>query len=311
MNQLIRGATSQTLTHIPMGLATSVSFSLENLSRGPGDSDRVLASGGATVASWSLTTNAVAGANTLDSRKVAVTATTGASLGAPAVLVSADGSSRELVTVAGITSGSIVRLESGLAGTYASGSTLAGVLLTASIPDAVGSNEVIFNNEDPIRIVWTYTLDGMVHRVPFPVSLGRHTSTDFAIGDAVIKCKNLYPGIADRMPDQSDFQKMVAELALDVADDLRVKGIVPERFLSGSVGTRILISRILSHRADQGYKPGNSESQDGEYAAWARQDYRRRIENASIGLPGEGAQQTENVNDTATAPAYRPFTLTL
>lgn len=310
MNRLIKDATNQTLTHVPMGQASSVTWSLEDLTVGSGAAGRVLASGSASVASWTLTTSAEAGPNTLDSRKATVAATTGASIGAPAVIIAADGS-RELVTIAAITSGASVKFEAGLSGTYPSGSTIAGVLLTAAIPDSIGSNTTLWNNQTPIRIVWTYTVDGVIHRVPFPVLLDRHTQGDFPVADAVRKLKLLYPDIGSRLPDAASLDKMAIELAEDVADDLRMRRIDPEQFLIGPTGTRILVSRMLSHMADQGYKPGHNESPDGEYAVWARGDYRRRLEALTVGLPPEGSQQTDVVNDVITGPEYRPFTLAL
>lgn len=310
MNTLIRDATSQTLTHVPMGQASSVTWVLEDLTAGAGSASRTLASGSATVASWTLTTNASAGPSTLDARKASVAATTGAAIGAPAVIKGADGA-RELVTIASIVSGSSVKFESPLSGTYASGSTVAGVLLTASIPDSIGSNSTLFDNDTPIRIVWTYTLDGAIHRVPIPVKLARHTQGDLAVGDAVARLKRLYPDLASRLPDHADLDRMAVELAEEVADDLRMRGIDPARFLFGPGGVRILIARIVAHMADHGYRPGNNDAPDGDFAMWARQEYRRKLEAATIGLPGEGAQQTTIVNDIIKGPDYKPFTLAM
>jgi hypothetical protein len=291
-----------------MGQASGVTWALEDLTAGAGTANRTLASGSATVASWTLTTNAAAGPNTLDARKASVTATTGSSIGAPAVIKGADGA-RVLVTSASITSGASVKFEAPLSGTYASGSTVAGVLLTASIPDSIGSNSTLFDNDTTVRIVWTYTLDGMIHRVPIPVKLGRHTQGDLAVGEALTRLKRLYPDLSGRLPDGGDLDKMAMELAEEVADDLRMRGIDPARFLIGPGGSRILIARILAHMADHGYRPGSNDLADGDFVTHARQDYRRRLEAATIGLPGDGAQQTTIVNDLAIGPEYRPFTL--
>lgn len=308
MATLIFNGTGQTLTHTPMGVASSVTFSLEDLTRATDDADRVLASGSPSVASWTLTTDEAAGPSSLNPRRIPVASTAGASIGAPALLVSPDGS-RELVEVAALSANAYVEAAAPLAGSYPVGSTLYGVRITATISDAIAANEDIFDQQRELRIVWTYTVDGRVFRIPEAIQFLRHDSSVIAVASVVNRLVKMYPDIRARLPDQSNFEAIVSEVAVDVECDLRSRGIEPAQFLPGPNGLPLMCAAVVRHVASMGYAPGSfEEGAYGEYYRIADKQYLNRLDNLTIGFPNKGTHET-NRDDQSVAPKGRGLTL--
>jgi hypothetical protein len=307
-NRIIFGQTGQTLRHIPTGVASAATFVFEDIEVGEDNADRVIAEGAATVASWTLTTNAAAGVTQSNAKRISVTATTGAALAVPAVIVASNGT-RERFEVGAIASGSYIEAASPLAGEYASGSTVYGLLMTASVPDDFAADEDGFKLGHALRVTWVYTVGGLVVRVPELVEFVRHNvGADQFVGEVSIRLRKLYPQLAQTLGDDIDFDAIVSLMADEVADDLRAKGIAPERFMIGQRGRRLLEARVLMHAGIIGYAPGQTEQ--ATWAARAEHQYQAQLSSATIGEPGHATAETDADTDTAAStPKYRGLTL--
>lgn len=311
---LIYGQTGRTLRHVPPARVTSATYAIEDLTRADDAADRVLASGSATVASWSVVSTAIAGATQATPARVVATTTTGATVGAPAAIVSPDGST-EIFEVAAVSANAYLEAETDLAGVYPVGSTVHGILVTASVPDAldgVTTDEDFLEQERPLRVVWTYTIGGLAYKVQDRIELVRHTdAATVDVGAAILRVRKLYPDLPDRLPERASLDVIAAEVAEDIADELRQRKIAPERMLLGPAGVRLLTLGIVAHAGDLGYAPG-ATSTDGTWARLAADRYRQRLEALLVGEPGGGTTETTHVADTAsTTPSehYRGPTL--
>lgn len=297
MNKIVFEQTGQTLRHVPMGVASSATFLLEDLLYSIGQAERVITSGAATVASWTLTTTAVAGPTQTDGTRISVSATTGATVGAPALIVAPDGT-RELLKMAGVAAGSYVEAASSLAGVYPVGSTVYGVLMTASVPDAFAADEDLFKLGHPIRVTWVYTLDGVKRRVPELVEWVRHdVAADGVVGDAVLWLSEAFPDCRERIPDHADFDAMAKLMATEVANDLRARRIPPERFLVGDRGRALLCKRILAHLADLGWAPGAHEL--AQWTETTERRYAAALSSLTVGEAGLVTAETSRAEDTS------------
>lgn len=304
---IIFGLTGQTLRHVPTGVVSGASFVLEDLFYPVGQAERTIASGSATVASWSLTTDAAAGANQRNAKRIPVAATTGASIGAPAVIVTADGR-RELFEVAAIASGDYIEAAHELAGEFASGSTVYGVLVSASVPNDYAADETELQNEHPLRVKWTYTLDGIERVVPELVEFARSGPSDALVGEAVTFLVKAYPDVAKRLPDGAELAPIAVLMADDVAADLRAREIDPAQFSAGDRMRRLVVQRVLAHLGDLGYSPGNSDQT--AWAERARIEYRRQLESLTIGRPGNAtAEPSKRDDSTSENPSTRHRTI--
>lgn len=309
-HRIIFGQTSQTLRHVPMGVASAATFVLEDIERSVGDSARTITSGSPTVASWTLTTNAAAGVDQANPKRVSVAATTGAAIAVPAIIAAPNGT-RELLEIGALSSGSYIEAASPLAGEYPSGSTVYGVLMTASVPDVFAADETLFDLGHALRVTWTYTVNGAVVRVPEFVEFARHNvAADQCIGEAAIRLRKLYPQIAQTLGDDVDFDTVVRLMAEEAADDLRARGIAPERFMLGQQGRGLVEARVLMHAGTLGYAPGRVDQ--ATWATNAERQYRSRLSSVTIGEPGHATAETEASTDTAgptPSRKYRGLTL--
>jgi len=311
MQRIIYDKTGQTLRHVPPARVESATYVLEDLSRSDTDADRILGSGSATVPTWTVTSTAAAGRGTASPARITAATTTGATVGAPAAITSPDGAA-EIFEVATVSANAYVEAEAWLAGAYPVGSTVRGVELSAPVPDVLAADEDILEQRRPLRIVWTYTLGGRTVLAQDLVAFVRHThAATVDVGAAILRVRERYPDLADRLPPRASLDRLAASLVEDVEDDLRQRKVEPERFLLGPAGARLLELRIVAHAGDLGYAPGNTPT-DGRWARVAADRYRERLEALLLGEPGSQTLVTSLVTDQApTGPdqTYRGPTL--
>lgn len=302
-HQIILDATSRTLAHVPPGYVSSATYAIEDLSRGLEDAARVLSSGACTVASWTITTSAAAGPTQTNGRKLSTASTTGAAIGDPSVVTGTDGT-REIIEIAAISSNSYVEALTGLAGTFASGSTVRGIKLTAAIDDADAADEDLLERQAPLRIVWTYTLDGVRYVVQEPVEFVRQTEAGPSVGEVLTAIDKLYPDMKSRTPDGTRWDTMIAELGRDIRVDLRARDVDPEAFMAGEAAISLYVAKVCEHAGWLGYAPGSQDQ--AEWAEKAAKRYRQRLESLTIGTAGRGVLETRLTTDTAaSSPSER------
>jgi hypothetical protein len=284
---LVGVITGQLLRHVPMGEASSARFVLEDLAYSLDQpAERVIASGSATVASWSSTTTATAGPTQSNGRRIEVDEVEGADLRAPAVIIAPDGA-RELFEVRALDDEDAPYLEaaSTLAGVYPAGSTVRGVLMTAPVPDEFAANLTRYRLQHPLRVTWTYTLDGFVRRVPEWVEFTRYNvAADELAGEAVIWLSIAYPDCRERLPDDGQLDRIAELMTKEVANDLRARRVPPERFLVGDRGLALTVAKLLEHLGELGWSPGKTDQIRWAERAAAR--YRERLDSLTIGEAG-------------------------
>lgn len=305
-HRIIFGQSGQTLAHTPAGYVASASYVIENLRFGPTDASRTIASGSATVASWSLTSSATSGPTTTTPRKFSTASTTGATIGDPAQLVAADGDA-ELVVVGAISSGSYVETVSPIAGTYPSGSTLRGIKLSTTFPNAYAADEDELEREPPLRVTWVYTLGGVLWRVPELIEWSRHSVGDLDLAEAILVVRELYPDIT-RLPDGANLERAAARLAEEVRDDIRARRLDPAAIMLGPGGRGLLAARIVAWASVQGYSPGPSEHPS--FMRWAIGDYQAKLANLTVGLGSRGTLGVD-VTDNPNPNSIQPLTFAL
>lgn len=300
------GDTSQTLVHVPSGYVSAATYSIENLRYSTDDAARVIDSGSATVASWSITSSAVAGPTSANARRVSTASTTGASIGEPAQLLAPDGET-ELVEVSAISSASYIETVAPIAGTYASGSTLRGIKLSASFPNAYAADEEELEREPFLRVTWTYTLSGRTWKVPELIEWSRHSCGDLDIGAALLELRVLYPDLSSRLPDGTSLEHVAKTLAIRVQDDLRARKLDPTMVLLGPGARALLVARIAEWASLMGYSPGASPLRD--FQASASAEYLRELANLTVGLGVTGSRSVDvtdsTKNSTANPISYR------
>ena len=304
-NRLILGQTGQTLRHIPMGVASAVSVALEDLSYSTEDSaNRDITIGSPVVASWSITTTAVAGPTQTNGQRISASSTTGATIGGHAMIQAPDGT-REVFEILRVSSGAYIEAVSPLAGVYPSGSTVYGIGITVTVDDAFAADEDRYKLGRPLRVTWTYTLDGKKRHVPELVEWVRHEPADQYVAEAAIWVGKAYPDAWARLPDGADRDVIAKLMAAEVASDLVARGIDPGSFLTSDRGRGLLVGRIVAHLTDLGWSPGGSDP-----AAWAdraHRMYREKLLGLTIGEPGGATAISDPNTDTAHEQPSRKY----
>lgn len=300
LHRLLYGETSRELWHTPPERVSSATYTVEDIAFEIGSTQRsIVSSTAASVDSLSLTTDDAAGAGEANPRRVPVASTTGAVIGDPCVIVSADGSS-EAFGVEGIGSGAYLIADRELTGAYASGSAVYGVRIVGAFPDDTGDDEEYTEEGRVLRVVWTYDVRGKTRRVQEQIRMVRHdhagdldyaAARDFAIA--------VFPDIKDRMPqtDPRQLDRWILAAAQEVNATLRRQGIVPQDHLHGDDITRATAYRALIFAGQNSACP--AAMSPSEFIEEMRFEYKNTIGAMVTGLPGAETADVPAINDTA------------
>ena len=279
----------------------TATYEITDLTRGQDAADRVLASGAATVPAWSLTLDATAGPSQPDGTVIPVATTAGPELGEVVVVTESDGAF-EAVTVGAVEADDYLRASSLLAGTYAAGSTVQSVTITAPAPIGLYSFEAALDDGRPLRVEWRYSIGGVERRVNEPIQLTRQTHATASTGPAVAYVRQRYPQLAGQLSEAQALDGLAEASLGRVELDLLARHIDPAAFVLGSQGKILLATRIILEAAISGFSPGMRELD--RFIGDMRTDYTTQLEAIVIGAPG----RESFVLDTEAVSHERPDT---
>lgn len=294
---IIYERTGQTISHVPPARASNPTYLIENID--PDAATRLIDSGAATNPSWTITTSAAAGADQRNQQRLSTANTSTVAIGDWCSVVAPDGA-RESFRVKKISTNSYIESETALAGEYPSGSTVQGIEFTATVPDSLAANETILTGRQELRVVWTYEIDGRVHKVPCPIEFVRHTSAvDALVGEAMSYIRDVYPDMPGRLAEGADLERIVSRMAERVANDLRRNEREPELFMTGPQGLDLVVARVLLLGAQQGYAPGGT-TPDRRWREECQAAYDALLAVIVAEEPGDGVVLLDHATDTAT-----------
>lgn len=300
-HRVLYGETSRTLEHVPHMRVSAATYVIEDMHRSIDDSERELASGAATVASLSLTTDDVAGAGEADPRRIPVASTAGASIGDPCVLVAADGTT-EAVVIDAIAAGDYITADRELTGRYASGSTLLGVKVTAPFPDDAGRDDDYTDHGTALRVVWAYQVGGRMTKVQEQVRMVRHdTAGDLSLAAVEQTCVDMFPDLKNRMPttDPGQLRRWIDIASRMVQAEFRRRKVDPLQALHGDDVVLAVAYQTLIIAGQNSACPADMSSQD--FIDQMRAELKNVLGAMTHGEPGEDTADLERGTDTATA----------
>jgi hypothetical protein len=304
LHRIVFGKTGQVLEHLPARPVSSATYVVEDLGEPLDGADRELASGSATISGVSLTTDAAAGPREADPRKVQVASTTGATTG-PWWIEDASGIG-ELVVVIGVTSGDSLLARDHLLRSYASGSTIKPLAITASFPDAVAADEDML--EQQLRVVWTYTIDSRSRREQEQVRVVRQTSPDVQPNEVVDFCRSFAPDMAASLRHRQ--LETWTQLAVKLVSALaRAESIEPTQLLAGDRSTELVGWRVLQMAGENGYAPGQIKPAD--FAAAMAVHFERCWSRLTVGAPGLEAVEIDEDDEQVTTKERSRLSLAL
>jgi hypothetical protein len=286
---------AQTLVHVPPGVVASATVEIADLTQDEDGDDRfILASGAATVDTYSTTIAADAGAGEADPRLL-THAGSSATAGRTYAITASDGSYETFVAEA--VSSTTIRASVPLSA-YASGSTVSGIQLSCSFPAISANDEDLFDGNPPLRVRWTYTFREQLYQEDEIVRLVRHKPRLAGLGAVEAALRSSWWELVKQIPRTPNaLRDLVSSVADRLQTKLRARGIEPESFMLGAPGVELLQQACVLRLADQGCHPENRDpqafrdEQEAEFArlwAWLTQ-----------GRSAEGAADVDRVTDTA------------
>lgn len=252
--------TGQTLYHVPPLRVVSATYSIEDTTRDEDASDRVIASGAASVDSYSANVNADSGRGQPNPRRINISGMGSPTIGRPYIIEASDGQA-ETKTLEAIGS-TYLLMSTEVKGSYTNGDDVYGIQISASFPDGTAADESIFDDDRPLVVVWTYTIGDHQKIVDEQIRLVRGTATAQYLGQAEIVFNERWEELVTPMRAKPSAVRQLAKVCADwISPRLKYKGIDPDDFMRGEQGLDVLVERMALHAAENGFIPTNREQE--------------------------------------------------
>lgn len=292
---------AQALTFAPHKRVTSATYIIENfVMYASGSDDRTIASGAATLNPCDTTISQAGGPNTADPRLLVVAAATNLTSSHRYVITDNVNGQNETFTVDSL-QGLNVKTEVPLLHAYPNGSAVQGLELSANIPAETASDTTILNNDEPLRIMWQFTLDGVLTNFQELIRIVHHNRGDVDVDGVVKEIQTAWGGFGVRFEDGRNMRGMVMFAIRDIERVLMSRNIKPEEFLMGHQGFHIAYWRTLWHMAMLGNHPPNVDIES--FKDECKAQYEGALNTVVTGHPGVEIKKTDSVNDQGTPKA--------
>lgn len=302
---IIFGKGAQPVLHIPPVYVASATYAIEDLSRSEGASDRFIVAAGtaATVDATSTTTTAVAGRGQVDATRLSVNAIGGFVVGRTYAVQNTGDGLTVLFRLEAIGASYLIA-KTPFTSAFASGSTVRGVQMEATFPQASADNMQFVDDERTFRATWTYTLNGLPVRPWENIEVRRGSPEERYLADAELAIREAWPELVGQIgPRTNALRDFVRFAQRRLCAMLRQKNVDPDEFLAGAQGLEILIARTILHLADQGHAPKTRNVED--WRTDAAREFRTLWDNLTVGRAGHGVVDVPREDDQATAPSSR------
>lgn len=298
--QVIYGGGAQLLRVVPVDLGgkpvrpSGATYGIGDLRRSLTAADRVVVAAGtvASVHSFSQTTTAAAGMATADPRVVAVASTVGVSPGHRLMLTNPKGD-RELLTVDSVTATS-VRARADVVKTYPTGSTLAGVEVICTFPEAEAADEQrLIDGGGPYAL--DLVIDGSDRPgMRFFVEIVRHRALPLC---SIEDLAELDVVAATLGGDRVDPQTAIRRASFELQTRLRLVGIDPS-YTTYADAARLACTYLAAYHVLKTAKGPGAEARAADYKEQARITIDAMISAQNV----VGAMKLSRSTDTAPSP---------
>lgn len=298
LHEVYFGGGNQSLVHVPLARPSSASYAIEDLTESDDGAARfiVAAATAATVDSYNQTLSAAAGPREADPRLVTFTTGTAPTVGVWYALEHADGRSERVLCVGGTTT--TLRCSVPLAGSFPIGSTIRGIQTSGTFPLAAAADEDRFENDEPCRVTWSYTMRGLTWNISELVRLQRSRAEARHLAEVAGALQLGWPELVmQACPTPDALDQIVRYAARRIDARLRGKSIEPAEFFSGTQGFDVLLQRSLLHLADLGHYPKTRQAE--AFREDCRKEFALLWDGLTVGQSGKGTIDLDRGTDTA------------
>ncbi len=293
----------QDIEHYPPVRVSSATAIIEDLYEDEDDADRVLqASASATVDNTSANIDIDIGPETADPYRV--NACGGNLVVGRTYVIEATGGESEVFKCASA-GPSGIRSESPIMGSYsADDARIRGLRLSFTFPTAAAADEDLFDDDRPMRIKWTYTIDGRTVVVGEQIRMVRTNFEMQYLTEVEQEFKNgWYELVKQLPPNPGELRRLVRWSMNRINAQLRGADITPERFLAGPHVAEVLNARLEMCVAEKGYAPKSVDPDT--FMNNKRQDFYVTWRRLVLGNPGKDTADLTRDDDVAHANQSR------
>jgi hypothetical protein len=258
LHEVRHGGGDQDLIHVPPVRVASATFSIEDLTESDDSDDRVIASGAATVDTFSQALTAAAGQGQANSRRASLAVTTNLVVGRMYAIES-DAGALECFQAAGVAA-AYVDAAAPFGGSYTTAGRVRGLELTATFPELVADDDDFVEDDTPFRVGWTYDVAGRSVTVWEQIRIVRNMAAVRHLAEIEQQLRTTWPGLVKHLSEHpSSLRQFIEPAARRVDARLRTRGLDPETHLAGPQYVELVAQRTVLQFADNGMFPGGVE----------------------------------------------------
>lgn len=294
MHTKLRDGGDQPLVHVPAARVTSASYSIEDVTRVRGGADRVLDTGDVTRVELGEVTTAECGVRAANPRLIAV-AGSAAVVGHTYEIQDPHGMVErfevEAVSSTGIT------VKGRMSGHYPEGSVIRDVELLATLPASVAADTSLGDEERPLRVVWSYTIDGQPRRAPELIRLSHNSDELPQLPRVEARLRETHARLVQNVGHALGAHCRAAAVKLTAY--LQTHGLTPSTFYAGPQGFECLVQAAFVELVEMtGWAP--SDRDPDAYAETLRIAY-FSMRKGLVKGPGVNAAEVNRTTDQAHA----------
>jgi hypothetical protein len=254
LHEILFEGGDQTIRHLPPVRVASATYLIEDLFESAESDDREVAGGAATPATGNTTTVEDAGPGTENPRLLEVVTTDGFEDGDHIEVSSEEGTELARIVDVGTTR---LLLSAELAARHpGEETTVRGALMSCVFPSAIAADEETHESDHPLRVTWTYTIGGTIHRAVEQIRVVKFRFSDQNLTSIEDAMRDLYPAVVLHMRGTTNSMRdFVRRAARQIKARLDALGVDTGQFLPGSVGHEIAVAKCVEICALNGIFP--------------------------------------------------------
>lgn len=267
LHEIVFGGGDQPLVHVPPRVVASATYMVEDLHEGESSSGRdLVASGAATVDSYSRKTSAAAGRGESDPRLLTVGTVVGVSEGQHLRISSSGGAETRIVEYA---SGTTIRLTRPLATNHPTEADVEGIEISGTFPAASAADSDLYDGDRVLEVTWYYELLSEPTYVTEQIRMVRSRFEAAYIAPVEQVLRATHSALVKQLDPYGDsLREIIEDAAEQIELKLRRKNYDPTTFLAGRAGFQLVKSKTLEIIAENGiHPPGFSSSEYLEHMA--------------------------------------------
>lgn len=298
----------QSLYFTPAKRVDSASYEIQDPYYSSGTTNYVIDSGSATIDSYDQLITQESGESTANPDRLYVGSTANITSSFRYAAVHSEHSGTETFSVERVKEDSYIIAEAPLLDNYPANSRVMGIQMAATFPgNRTGADENWVIGNRPLRIVWSYTLDGVSKKVSELIRVVHENESDQDVDAIKLMLEDFWSDRTSRFDDSTSLVNAIKTAKRQVNAMLLSKGIEPQTFLGGLQLRNCIFWKTLYMVALKGDMPSSTMPMD-LYLEELRGNFESAFTDLTVGLPGKEVLQLDPYHNNSIEQKNRnPF----